>query len=60
MTPQELRERILADFALLKVPLSAAELDALLAQAEREGLAHLEFVHRLIAEIGRASCRERV
>jgi DNA replication protein DnaC len=58
MTPQELRERILADFALLKVPLSAAELDALLAQAEREGLAHLEFVHRLIAEQARQR-RER-
>ena len=58
MTPQELRERILADFALLKVPLTAEELDALLAQAEREGLAHLEFVYRLIAEQARQR-RER-
>jgi DNA replication protein DnaC len=50
MTPPELRERILADFALLKVPLTAEELDAAMAQAEREGLAHLEFVYRLIAQ----------
>lgn len=40
------------------MPLTAAELDALLAQAEREGLAHLEFVHRLIAEQARPP-RER-
>jgi DNA replication protein DnaC len=46
----DLRERILADFAMLKVPLSAAQLDALLARAERERMSHLEVVHRLIAE----------
>ena len=46
----DLRERILADFATLKVPLSAAQLDALLARAERERMSHLEVVHRLIAE----------
>ena len=46
----DLRERILADFATLKVPLSAAQLDAVLARAERERMSHLEVVHRLIAE----------
>lgn len=58
MTPQQLRERILADFAMLKVPLAAEELDGLLARAEREGLARLEFVHLLIAEQARQR-RER-
>ena len=31
-------------------PLTAAQLDAVLARAERAGLSHLEFVHALIAE----------
>ena len=48
--PADLRERILADFAALKVPLRAEQLDAVLAAAERDGLSHLEFLHRLIAE----------
>ena len=46
----DLRERLLADFAALKVPLTAAQLDAMLARAERGGLSHLEFAHALIAE----------
>ena len=45
-----MRERLLADFAALKVPLTGDQLDALLARAERGGLSHLEFVHALIAE----------
>jgi DNA replication protein DnaC len=44
------RERLLADFATLKVPITAEQLEAALARAERDGLTHLEFVHRLIAE----------
>lgn len=58
MKPQELRERILADFAMLKVPLTAEELDVLLARAEHEGFSHLQFVHLLIAEQARQR-RER-
>jgi DNA replication protein DnaC len=46
----DLRERLLADFTALKVPLTAAQLDAVLARAERGGLTHLEFAHLLIAE----------
>jgi DNA replication protein DnaC len=45
-----LHERLLDDFHTLKVPLSTAQLDAVLARAERDGLTHLEFAHRLIAE----------
>jgi DNA replication protein DnaC len=48
--PTDLRDRILADFATLKVPLRAEQLDAALARAEREGLAHQQFLHLLIAE----------
>jgi DNA replication protein DnaC len=49
-SPPDLRERLLADFAALKVPLTDAQLDALLGRAARDGLSHLEFVHALIAE----------
>jgi DNA replication protein DnaC len=45
-----LRERVLADCAALKVPLRAEQLDALLSRATGEGLSHLEFVHRLLSE----------
>jgi DNA replication protein DnaC len=48
--PADLRERILADFAALKVPLSAEQFDAVLAEAVRDGLSHQQFLHRLIAE----------
>lgn len=48
--PSDLRERILADFATLKVPLTGAQLDAVLAEAQREGLSHQQLLHRLIAE----------
>ena len=45
-----LRERVLADCAALKVPLRAEPLDALLGRATQEGWSHLEFVHRLLSE----------
>ena len=48
--PADLRDRILADFAALKVPLAAEAFDAVLARAEREGLSHQQFLHLLIAE----------
>jgi DNA replication protein DnaC len=48
--PADLRERILADFAALKVPLRAEQFDAVLAEAVRDGLSHQQFLHRLIAE----------
>jgi DNA replication protein DnaC len=54
----DLRERILADFTALKVPLRAEQLDSALARAVREGLSHLELVHLLIAEQA-AQRRER-
>jgi DNA replication protein DnaC len=49
-TLANLRERVLADCAALKVPLRAEQLDALLSRADQEGLSHLEFVHRLLSE----------
>jgi DNA replication protein DnaC len=49
-SPSDLRERLLSDFAALKVPLTAAQLDAVLARGERGGLSHLEFAHALLAE----------
>ena len=56
--PPDLPERLLADFAALKVPLTAGQLDAVLARAERDGLTHLAFAHALIAEQARER-RER-
>jgi DNA replication protein DnaC len=47
---QDLRERILADFAVLRVPLTAEHLDAALSRAAQEGLSHLEFLHRLLTD----------
>lgn len=49
-SPTDLRERILADFATLQVPLTTEALDAALARADREGLSHQQFLHLLIAE----------
>jgi DNA replication protein DnaC len=46
----DLRERVLADCATLRVPLRPEALDAVLDQATRAGLSHLEFVHRLLSE----------
>jgi DNA replication protein DnaC len=46
---ESLRDQILADFATLKVPLRAEDLDTAVAQVEHEGLSHLAFLHRLIS-----------
>jgi DNA replication protein DnaC len=40
----------LADFAVLRIPLTAAHLDAALARAAQDGCSHLEFLHRLITD----------
>ena len=45
-----LRERLLADFAVLRVPVHAEQLDAALSRAEHDGLSHLQFVQLLIGE----------
>ena len=44
----ELRERLLGYFETLRVPLSAAELDAVLAEAEKQQWSALKFLERLI------------
>jgi DNA replication protein DnaC len=44
------REHILADFATLRVPVTADQLDAALKQAQDAGWSHLEFLHRLLAD----------
>src|SRR5229473_3653591 len=49
-TTPDLRERILADFAVLRIPLTATHLDAALLQAAQDGCSHLEFLHRLITD----------
>jgi DNA replication protein DnaC len=45
-----LREQILADFATLRVPVTADQLDEALKHAQDTGCAHLEFLHRLLAD----------
>src|SRR6202035_360263 len=54
----DLRERILADFQALKVPVRPEAFEAVRARVEREGLSHLEFLHLLISEQA-AQRRER-
>jgi len=49
-TPPDLRERILADFATLKIPLRAEQFDAALARTQRDGLSYQQFLHLLIAD----------
>jgi DNA replication protein DnaC len=44
------REQILADFATLRLPVTADQLDAALQQAQDAGLSHLDFLHRLLAD----------
>jgi DNA replication protein DnaC len=53
-----LRDRILADFAALRVPLSGEQLDEVLRTAEQEGISHLEFLQRLVGSQARQR-RER-
>jgi DNA replication protein DnaC len=48
--PTELRQKILEDFQVMRVPLLAEQLDAALARAESEGMSHLEFLRALISE----------
>jgi DNA replication protein DnaC len=45
----DLRRRLLADLAVLRVPLTAELLDAVLSQAAQHGWSHLEFATRLLA-----------
>jgi DNA replication protein DnaC len=49
-TPSSLRDQILADFATLRVPVTAEQLDAVLQHAQNTGCAHLEFLHRLLTD----------
>jgi DNA replication protein DnaC len=44
------REQILADFATLRIPVEAEQLDRALEQAQKEGLSHLDFLHRLLVD----------
>jgi DNA replication protein DnaC len=48
--PGALRDRLLEHFRVLRIPLAPAQFDAAVARAERERLAHLEFLETLIAE----------
>jgi len=47
-TPASPRDQVLADFAALRVPLSAEQLDEVLRAAEQQGFSHLEFLQRLV------------
>jgi DNA replication protein DnaC len=49
-TPANLRDQILADFATLRVPVTADQLDEILKHAQDAGWPHLEFLHRLLAD----------
>jgi len=44
------REQVLADFATLRIPVTAEQLDAALTGAQNAGLSHLDFLHRLLAD----------
>jgi len=56
-TTTNLRDQILADFATLRVPVSAEQLDEVLRQAQDAGCSHLEFLQRLLA--GQAGLRRQ-
>jgi DNA replication protein DnaC len=49
-TAPNLRDQILADFATLRIPVTAEQLDAVLTDAEKTGLSHLDFLHRLLSD----------
>jgi DNA replication protein DnaC len=58
----DLRERILEQFQTLRIPLSADDLDAAMAEGEKERWSHLEFLGRLIgpqADLRRQRAIER-
>jgi DNA replication protein DnaC len=44
------RDQILADFATLRVPMTADQLEEALKQAQDAGWSHLQFLHRLLAD----------
>lgn len=44
------REQILADFATLRIPVTAEQLDAALQKAQDSGGSHLDFLHHLLAD----------
>jgi DNA replication protein DnaC len=56
-TSPSLRDQVLADFTTLRVPVTADQLDAALSDAEQNGRAHLEFLHRLLQ--GQAGLRRQ-
>ena len=47
---QNLRDRLLDHFGVLRVPITPEQFDAVIARAEREHLSHLDFLEALIAE----------
>jgi DNA replication protein DnaC len=49
MTPSR-RDQILADFATLRIPVTADQLDAALKHAQDTGCSPLDFLHRLLAD----------
>jgi DNA replication protein DnaC len=49
-TPPSQRDQILADFATLRLPVTAEQLDAALQHAQDTGLSHLDFLQRLLAD----------
>jgi DNA replication protein DnaC len=57
LSTADLRDQILADFTTLRVPVTAAQLDEVLEQAQEAGCSHLEFLHRLLA--GQAGLRRQ-
>jgi DNA replication protein DnaC len=48
--PPSRRDQVLTDFATLRLPVTAAQLDAALTHAQDAGLSHLDFLHRLLAD----------
>jgi DNA replication protein DnaC len=49
-SPRELRDRILAHLGVLRVPITAGQLDAVLSAAEQESWSHLQFLERLVGQ----------
>jgi DNA replication protein DnaC len=49
-TGPNLRDQVLADFATLRMPVTADQLDAALTAAEKTGRSHLEFLHCLLSD----------
>jgi DNA replication protein DnaC len=49
-TGRNLRDQVLADFATLRIPVTAEQLDAALTDAEKTGRSHLEFLHHLLTD----------